>query len=375
MKKAAGIILKVLLGIIILILVLLFTVPILFKDKIRVKVEEVIAGSVNATVKFDDYKLGFFKDFPNLSFSLNGVSVVGMNEFENDTLAGFKSFNFVFNLSSLFKDTGYEVKSIIVDRAVINAIVLKDGKANWDIMKDTTQTPETEVADTSSSNMKILLKKVAILNSSISYIDESSAMKVYIKNSNFNLKGGAFRQRWQRALTQVALLELAPRPAPAGLVATGRPADRYGERLHRAHVVGVGRRRPDASPQVQRSLGVTPVRAVPGEPVDRGSPRRLGAHGRPQARLGVLDAALALGQHGRQPVRHGLVPGARRRSQQSRYERRRALDLLRVVLSADQLVGDDLEQRRVVEELQRAPGGGRIQSLRVERIQHLHHVT
>ena len=37
--------------------------------------------------------------------------------------------------------------------------------------------------------MKILLKKVAILNSSISYVDESSAMKAYLKNLNFNLKG------------------------------------------------------------------------------------------------------------------------------------------------------------------------------------------
>ena len=37
--------------------------------------------------------------------------------------------------------------------------------------------------------MKILLKKVSVLNSSISYIDESSAMKVYLNNVNFNLKG------------------------------------------------------------------------------------------------------------------------------------------------------------------------------------------
>jgi uncharacterized protein involved in outer membrane biogenesis len=76
----------------------------------------------------------------------------------------------VFNLSSLLKKTGYEVKSIIIDRAVINAIVLKDGTANWDIMKDTSETVATE-GESSSSGMKILLKKVAILNSSISYVD------------------------------------------------------------------------------------------------------------------------------------------------------------------------------------------------------------
>ena len=37
--------------------------------------------------------------------------------------------------------------------------------------------------------MKILLKKVTVLNSSISYFDESSAMKVYLNDVNFTLTG------------------------------------------------------------------------------------------------------------------------------------------------------------------------------------------
>ena len=78
MKKAAGIIIKIFFGIILLILVLLFTVPIIFKKQIMTKVEQVINNSVYATVKFDSYKLGFFKDFPNISFSLYDVSVVGV---------------------------------------------------------------------------------------------------------------------------------------------------------------------------------------------------------------------------------------------------------------------------------------------------------
>ena len=137
MKKAAGIIVKSLFGLILLILVLLFTIPIVFRKQIKAKVERVINSSVNATVKFDSYKLGFFKDFPNLSFSLNDVSVVGVASYQNDTLAAFKSFDLVFNLSSIFKKSGYEVKSIIVDRAVVNAIVKKKEKPNWDVMKDT----------------------------------------------------------------------------------------------------------------------------------------------------------------------------------------------------------------------------------------------
>jgi hypothetical protein len=187
MKKATSLILKIFLGLVLFILIALFAVPILFKNQIKVKVEKVINESVNASVKFDDYKLGFFRNFPNLSFSLNKVSVVGVEKFQNDTLAAFESLDLVFNLASLFKKTGYEVKSIIVDRAVVNAIVKKEGAVNWDVMKDTSTA--TTPDQTEPSGMKILLKKVAVLNSSISYVDESSAMKAYLNNVNFSLTG------------------------------------------------------------------------------------------------------------------------------------------------------------------------------------------
>lgn len=190
MKKIITIILKSILGLVIILLVLLFTVPILFKGKIKIKVEEVINGSVNASVKFDDYKLGFFRNFPNLSFSLKNVSVMGVDKFNGDTLAGVRSFDLVFNLGSLLGKSGYEIKSITVDRAVVNAIVLKNGKANWDIMKPTGQSaavPQTTA--TSTSSMKIRLEKVQVIGSSVSYIDSSSSMAAYLRKVDFVLRG------------------------------------------------------------------------------------------------------------------------------------------------------------------------------------------
>ena len=130
MKKISGIILKSVLGLILVLLIVLFTVPVLFKNKIKTKVEQVINESVNAKVSFDDYKLGFFRNFPDLSFSLEGLSVAGIGVFENDTLAKLNSLDLVFNLSSLFGKSGYEVKSVIIKDAKIKTIVLKDGSAN-----------------------------------------------------------------------------------------------------------------------------------------------------------------------------------------------------------------------------------------------------
>ena len=193
MKKAAVITAKSLAGLVLLILVLLFTIPVLFKEKIRTKVENVINESVNAKVTFGDYKIGFFRNFPNLSFSLKNLYVSGLDQFEGDTLAGLKSFDLVFNLGSLFGKSGYEIKSIVIDQAVVNAIVLKDGKANWDISKPS----ETVAVDTTAgmevpageSTMKVLLRKFEIRNSNILYMDSTMNLNARLNSINFILSG------------------------------------------------------------------------------------------------------------------------------------------------------------------------------------------
>jgi len=200
MKRIAGIIIKIFLGIILLILVMLFTIPIIFKKQIKSKVEQTINSSVNARVKFTDYKLGFFRDFPNLSFSLEQMSVTGVGKFEGDTLAAFKSFDLVFNLMSLLLKSGYEVKSIIIDKGNVNAIVLKNGLANWEISKPSASTapvtsltpastpsPVSSSSSTSGSSIKILLRNFEIKNSTITYSDSSLLMDARIEDLNFKL--------------------------------------------------------------------------------------------------------------------------------------------------------------------------------------------
>ncbi len=98
-----------------------------------------------------------------------------------------KSFDLVFSLPSLFKSSGYEVKSLILDKAVIKAIVLEDGTENWDIAKDTTET--VEEADTPASAFRMKLKKVALINSNVTYIDKSSALSATLGDLNLYLTG------------------------------------------------------------------------------------------------------------------------------------------------------------------------------------------
>jgi len=202
MKKSFGKIIKIFLGVILIVLVLLFTIPIIFKEQIKTKVVSAINESLNAKVTFSDYKLGFFRNFPNLSFSLENMSVTGVGKFEGDTLASFKSFDLIFNLLSLLSKSGFEVKSIIIDKANVNAIVLKNGSANWEITKPSVSTvpvasltpagtpvPVSSSFNTSGSSIKILLRNLEIKNSTVTYSDSSLLMGARIEDLNFRLTG------------------------------------------------------------------------------------------------------------------------------------------------------------------------------------------
>ncbi len=189
MKKTVSLILKISAGLVALIVVLLFIIPILFKDKIKVKVEQAISSSVNARVEFRDYSLSFFRHFPNLSFSLSNLTVAGTGAFQNDTLADVKNFSLVFDLASVFKKTGYAVRSVLIDKAIINTIVLKDGKANWDIAKESEPSAQQAQTSSDSSPMHIKLSKVVISNSKVLYTDFESDMQATLAQLDLAISG------------------------------------------------------------------------------------------------------------------------------------------------------------------------------------------
>ncbi|MBN1116941.1 MAG: hypothetical protein JXA77_07050 [Bacteroidales bacterium] len=187
MKK----LLKFLLYFVLFILIVLFTAPILFKGKIMSVANEQINNNINARAGFDDIKISFFKQFPYLSVSLKNLSVVGVEEFDGDTLLYVESVDLAVNVISAIKMENIEVKKIGITGPVINGIIREDGTANWDIAIPSEE-PETEVEDDTTAtefNAKIMLKTFYISNAYISYSDYESGMKAKIDNFNFNLSG------------------------------------------------------------------------------------------------------------------------------------------------------------------------------------------
>lgn len=188
MKKALLIIFGFL---IIIFFTAVIAVPLLFKDKIVAKVKTTINENLTAKVDFGEFDLSLIKTFPNLSFSLNDLKVIGTDSFANDTLANIHALTVVVDIWSVIKGGEIKINSFTLEEPSIYAHVLKSGKANWDITRpDTSQKEETTGE---SGSFKMALKKYGIEKGNIIYNDES--LGFYLALNNFNHVGkGDFTQ-------------------------------------------------------------------------------------------------------------------------------------------------------------------------------------
>jgi len=183
---------KVFIGFVIFIVVLLAAaalVPYLFKDKVKEVLDKQIAENVNAKViyKADDVNLSIFRHFPNLSLKVNNLTVVGLDSFQRDTLASLPTFSMGLDLMSVITGDELEIKSVLLQAPKIKLVVLKSGRANWDIFKtDTTAAPP---ANADTSNFKMAINKWEIKNGNLVYEDLSIPMGIAATNVNHTGSG------------------------------------------------------------------------------------------------------------------------------------------------------------------------------------------
>ena len=176
------------LGIILLILiVLIISAPFLFKKQIVQFVKDTANKELNAKVDFGDFDLSLFRSFPDFSLSIDNVSVANTGEFQGDTLLSSKNISIGLNLMSVIKGEKYEINEISFDHPRIQALVLKNGKANWDITKPSADT--TKETPSESEPFKMGLKKFEIKEGYILYDDASLGFKTELIGMNHNLKG------------------------------------------------------------------------------------------------------------------------------------------------------------------------------------------
>ena len=69
--------------ILILVIATAIALPLIFKDDIKVMIDEELANSVNADVLFelDNFSVSLFPNFPNATVSVEELGVIGKDEF------------------------------------------------------------------------------------------------------------------------------------------------------------------------------------------------------------------------------------------------------------------------------------------------------
>src|ERR687886_3082565 len=83
------------------VLALLIVLPLLFRDRIAQRVKVEVNRNLDAHVDWRDVGLSFFRNFPNLTLTLDDLTTVGVGRFEGDTLAAVRHLRVVVNLPSV----------------------------------------------------------------------------------------------------------------------------------------------------------------------------------------------------------------------------------------------------------------------------------
>jgi uncharacterized protein involved in outer membrane biogenesis len=185
MKKALKWTLIVFAGLLIIILAAAFILPIVFKDDIKAAIEKEVAKSVNADVQFADFNVSLFTHFPNITAGLNELGVINREPFAGEILFATKKFEVEVNLKDILFGDRLRVKGISLIEPVINVIVLKDGRANYDIAMPSTDT----VTTAEPSEFSFGIDHWEITNADILYDDQSMPFKMQLKGVDHSGSG------------------------------------------------------------------------------------------------------------------------------------------------------------------------------------------
>lgn len=156
------------------ILLLLFVLPFAFRGKIAQIVKEEGNRMLNAQFDFKVLDISLFKNFPSASVTLEDFWMKGTGEFANDTLVEAGELTAAVNLFSLFGNSGYDISKISIEDTRVHAIVLENGKPNWDVMKTDGEVTSQEESEEGPFRVKLQLLKVEDLT--VVYDDHQGKM-------------------------------------------------------------------------------------------------------------------------------------------------------------------------------------------------------
>ena len=171
------------------ILILLLVLPFAFQGKIEKIVKQEGNKMLNAQFDFRALNISLLRNFPSASVTLEDFYLKGTGAFENDTLIQAGELTAAVNLFSLFGDSGYDISKIIIEDTKVKAIVLEDGKPNWDVMKASAEEDTVQETSAESSPFRIKLKRLSVKDLSVSYDNRQAGMYAAIENLRATCSG------------------------------------------------------------------------------------------------------------------------------------------------------------------------------------------
>lgn len=173
-----------------ILLVLIIALPLFLQGKIEQIIKDKVNNSINATLDFEDANLSLLKSFPNANVELTNLSLVNKAPFEGDTLFSSGSIELTMSIKELFKsaDEPIVIQKLNIDRAKLRIKADVEGNANYDIAKESEAAPST-ASEESSDNFTLNMDSYAITNTSITYEDLASGMKLAISEMNHSGTG------------------------------------------------------------------------------------------------------------------------------------------------------------------------------------------
>ena len=192
---------KILATIIVVILAIALIVPMAFRGKIADIVKREANAVLAAKLDFEKLDISLLRHFPNASVDLKGLTLVGVDRFEGDTVVAARRISVVVNLMSLFGDSGFEVTKLILADPALHARKLADGAVNWDVMKPSDEAPEADPAEEGaeaaesaeasegSSSFRLSVRDFRISGAVIRYEDDSTRMRFSTDPLTLRLRG------------------------------------------------------------------------------------------------------------------------------------------------------------------------------------------
>lgn len=196
--------LKITATVVAVVLVVAIVTPLLLRGKIGDIVKRETNAMLAARLDFEKLDISLLRNFPNASLNLKGLTLVGTDRFEGDTIVAAKRISVVVNLMSLVGDEGFEVRKIILASPALHAHKLADGAVNWDVMKPSGEADTTAAEESAPSSFRLSVRDFRLTDAVIRYEDDSTGMELRTAPLSLRLSGDMSAESTQLDLDLLA---------------------------------------------------------------------------------------------------------------------------------------------------------------------------